>query len=80
MSIALKYELAILYEIQGVLDQAKALYEEIYLIDPTFRDVAAKKSRSSGATGRYDEPGCILDLGTKSKRQDSKKKDRISYL
>lgn len=74
-SIALKYELALLYDIQGVRDQAKALFEEIYLIDPNFRDVAAKKSR------RVEPPqDTTSPSATKSKRQDSKKKDRISYL
>lgn len=80
--IALKYELAMLYEIQGVLDQAKALYEGIYLIDPTFRDVAAKKTIKAERQEDAMNPAVssISEPPKKPKRQDSKKKDRISYL
>jgi len=75
-SIALKYELALLYDIQGIQDQAKALFEEIYLIDPNFRDVAAKKAR------QIEQPQDATGPSAKKLKrgQDSKKKDRISYL
>lgn len=83
--IALKYELAALYEIQGVQDQAKTLYEEIYLLDPDFRDVAAKKSMKIEKVERRDDTTnpvapSISEPAKKQKRQDAKKKDRISYL
>ncbi|WP_168062299.1 tetratricopeptide repeat protein [Candidatus Manganitrophus noduliformans] len=79
---ALKYELAMLYEIQGVLDQAKVLYEQIYLLDPTFRDVAAKKTIKAERQEDTTNPtvSSISEPAKKPKRQDSKKKDRISYL
>jgi tetratricopeptide (TPR) repeat protein len=80
--IALKYELALLYEIKGAQDQAKSLYEEIYLLDPTFRDVAAKKSETPERPGETTNPtvSSISEPANKPKRQDTKKKDRISYL
>lgn len=80
--VALKYEMAMLYEIQGVLGRAKALYEEIYLIDPTFRDVAAKKSINAERQEGTNDPAVpsIPEPVKKPKRQDIKKKDRISYL
>lgn len=75
-TIALKYELALLYDIQGDPDQAKALFEEIYLINPNFRDVAAKKSQKEEQ--RPDTTGPAAKKSTRG--QNSKKKDRISYL
>ncbi len=80
--IALKYELAALYEIQGGQDQAKALYEEIYLIDPKFRDVAAKKTVKPERQNDTTSPVApsLSEPAIKPKRQDGKKKDRISYL
>jgi tetratricopeptide (TPR) repeat protein len=81
--IALKYELAALYEIQGIEEQAKTLYGEIYRLDPNFRDVAAKKlDQAERQQGKTDPPvSSLSEPGNKSKRgQDTKKKDRISYL
>lgn len=81
-AIALKYELAMLYEIQGVLERAKAIYEEIYLLDPAFRDVAAKRTLKAARQEDTKNPAVspIPEPAKKPKRQDTKKKDRISYL
>lgn len=80
--IALKYELAALYDIQGSKDQAKTLYEEIYLLDPNFRDIAAKKlEKTEPQQDGMTQPVPSIAEPAKSKRgQDTKKKNKISYL
>jgi tetratricopeptide (TPR) repeat protein len=80
--LAIKYELATIYDSEGDKKRAKALYEEVSRLDPTFRDVMSKNE--------VREPDLvkpipsITEIAEKRdelpKRNPEKKKSRISYL
>ncbi len=65
--IALKYELALLYEKLGD-KQFKTLYQEIFDTDPSFRDIAVKYRNSTSKDH------------TQKKSASKKTKDRVSHL
>jgi len=46
-SLGLKYNLAVAYEMVGEAEQAKALFEDVYVVDITFRDVREKLQKYS---------------------------------
>jgi tetratricopeptide (TPR) repeat protein len=46
-SIGLQYNLGLAYEMMGDVDKAKLCFEEVYVIDVTFRDVAEKMKKYS---------------------------------
>ncbi len=76
--IALKYELALIYEELGDI-QASSLYEEIFNTSPTFRDVGRKYKAS-----QFDDisPSSV-DLEQKKiiqKPKTTQGKGRVSYL
>gem|GEM_PF-1265475 len=81
-TLALKYELAMLYDLQGNQDQAKALYNEIYELDPNFRDIAVKKSEKAEGlhVGENQTVPPIPESSKPNRGPEPKKKNRISYL
>ena len=47
-TLGLRYNLGLAYEMAGDLDKAKSCFEDVYVIDVTFRDVAGKIKKYSG--------------------------------
>jgi len=78
-TMSLKYELALLHEEQGNQKKARFLFAEVFKIDPTFRDVASKRSASieNELGTSWDTPP---EKGTAKGNGKTKKKDRVSYL
>jgi tetratricopeptide (TPR) repeat protein len=78
--LAMKYELATIYDSEGDKKRAKALYEEVCRLDPTFRDVIKKNGAG--------EPELVMPIPSIKeerkeevpKRAAEKKKSKISYL
>lgn len=81
-TIALKYELAMLYDLHGTHDRAKLLYNDIYQLDPNFRDIAVKKSEKAEEPpeGENQTVPPIRESVKPKKGPEPKKKNRISYL
>jgi len=76
--IALKYELALLQDQQGNKKEAAILFEEIFKMDPNFREVASKRSSFEN-----DASPAWSDSSEKTfprEHANPKKKDRVSYL
>ncbi|MGB3941204.1 MAG: hypothetical protein WBK96_06910 [Candidatus Manganitrophaceae bacterium] len=75
--LALTYELALLFDTPETRDRAKALYDEIYLLDPQFRDIGAKKAALA-----QEEVTRIpsVEKTSRPERGPAQKKSRISYL
>ncbi|HXV14874.1 MAG TPA: tetratricopeptide repeat protein, partial [Candidatus Krumholzibacteria bacterium] len=48
-SIGIKYNLGLAYEMIGDLDNARTHFEDVYVVDVTFREVADKISKLSGS-------------------------------
>jgi tetratricopeptide (TPR) repeat protein len=48
-SMGIKYNLGLAYEMIGDLDSARTHFEDVYVVDVTFRDVAEKISKLSGS-------------------------------
>jgi len=48
-SMGIKYNLGCAYELVGDLDNARAHFEDVYVVDVTFRDVAEKIRKLSGS-------------------------------
>lgn len=76
-ALAFKYELATIYDSEGMKDRAKSLYDEVCRIDPNFRDVAGKKAALESELSR--QPVFSTKEGPK-RNPENKKKNRISYL
>ena len=47
-TLGLRYNLALAYEMAGDLDKARGCFEDVYVIDVTFREVAGKIKKYSG--------------------------------
>ncbi len=47
-TLGLRYNLALAYEMAGDLDNARSCFEDVYVIDVTFREVAGKIKKYSG--------------------------------
>ncbi len=75
--IALKYELALLYEETGDAEAA-ALFQEIYHIDPTFRKVA-EKCQHSTFSKKNDSPDSEISDGSIASEKGSSR-DQVSFL
>jgi tetratricopeptide (TPR) repeat protein len=58
-SLGMKYNLGLAYEMMGDLDKARLQFEDVYVVDVTFRDVAEKVEK----LGRSEEtpPQPLLD-------------------
>jgi tetratricopeptide (TPR) repeat protein len=71
--VPLLYEMAILVDLSGDKKKAGMLYEEVYQVEPEFRDVAKRR--------RLNEVE-KLDLSTSESKSNTqtKKKNRISYI
>jgi tetratricopeptide (TPR) repeat protein len=48
-SMGIKYSLGLAYEMTGDLDQARTNFEDVYVVDVTFRDVSEKIKKLSGS-------------------------------
>jgi tetratricopeptide (TPR) repeat protein len=48
-SLGIKYNLGLAHEMVGDLDSARTYFEDVYVVDVTFRDVADKISRLTGS-------------------------------
>ena len=48
-AMGIKYNLGLAYELVGDLDNARTHFEDVYVVDVTFRDVAEKISKLSGS-------------------------------
>ncbi|MCI0452557.1 MAG: tetratricopeptide repeat protein [Candidatus Latescibacteria bacterium] len=48
-SMGIKYNLGLAYELIGDVDSARTHFEDVYVVDVTFRDVAEKISKLSGS-------------------------------
>ncbi|MFQ5780632.1 MAG: tetratricopeptide repeat protein, partial [Nitrospiria bacterium] len=78
-TISLKYEMAILLGLSGDKGESASLYEEIYRIDPTFRDVKERRN----AVEPDDSNRSISDSKeetTSKSNTESRRNNRISYL
>ncbi len=79
VTIALKYELALLQETQGATEKAAFLYDAIFEIDPNYREVAQKREQAHEESLAAPPPASDeYFVDTEDKPQ--KKKDRVSYL
>ncbi|MBI3803297.1 MAG: tetratricopeptide repeat protein [Nitrospirae bacterium] len=77
--LALKYELAGLFDLQGLYAQSKVLYEELYLLDPDFRDVSTKRRFQPEPPADPVAPS-VQEPVNPNRGKTTKKKNRISYL
>ncbi|MGH7274702.1 MAG: tetratricopeptide repeat protein [Nitrospiria bacterium] len=80
-AIGLKYELAQLYELREMKKEALELYQEIYRVDKTFKDVAKRLKKLKG--NAPDIPQASASLPSKkvhTEKVKSKKQKKVSYL
>lgn len=76
--IALKYELALLYEKLGDKKSA-SLYKEIFDTDPVFRDIAKKHNQPSSTPSAPASVSSDQAEAAQTSKKD-KRRDRVSYL
>jgi len=78
--VALKYELAQLYDLQGKVERAFSLYGEVFQIDPGFRDVG-KKLKAFSATRSPASPLPSPEKSSSLGREKGiQRRSRVSYL
>lgn len=79
--LAIKYELATIYDSEGDKKKAKILYEEVSALDPTFRDVLDKSAAPEAEPLVKSIPSAKDAKEEGAKRNPApKKKNKISYL
>lgn len=80
--LAIKYELATIYDSEGNKNKAKVLYEEVSRLDPTFRDVTNKNTASESEPLVKSVPSGRDQREETAPKRDpaTKKKNKISYL
>jgi len=79
IEIALKYELAQLYDLKGETQEAASLYDEVFRVAPDYREVASKAKRaSSSADGALFSPQ--KNSSRFSNGEKAKRRNRVSYL
>lgn len=77
--LAIKYELATIYDSEGDKKKAKMLYDEVSQLDPTFRDVTSKSAAPEPEPFVKSVPAG-RDEGAPKRTPGTKKKNKISYL
>ena len=80
-AIGLKYELAQLYELREMKKEALELYQEIYRVDKTFKDVAKRvKNLKGNAPDTPQASASVPSRKVPTEKVKSKKQKKVSYL
>lgn len=80
--VAIKYELATIYDSEGDTKRARFLYEEVSQLDPAFRDVRNKNATREPESLVKSAPSVNEEREEAAPKRNpgTKKKNKISYL